>query len=128
MGDLRLWSVWIAGALITAAAAWWFLFRESDLPPIARDVPYASIDGNLVFSERVRQHYPVGMKVLELRGELKRDGFVLIPEKPYEGDGSGRLTRKNPLCRKIWAIEWRANQEGRIKTVSGSFDRHCIWD
>ena len=127
MWGVRSWLALLSVAAIIAAGVWWLL-RDDRLPPIARDVPYATIDGNLVFSERVRQHYPVGMKVLELRGELKRDGFVLDPEKPYEGDGSGRLTRENLLCRKIWAIAWKASQEGRIKTVGGSFDRHCMWD
>src|SRR5262245_7184826 len=129
MWGVRTWLVLlsIAAIIIIGAGAWWLL-RDDNLPPIAQDVPYASVDGNLVFSSRVTQRYPVGMKILELRGELKQAGFVLDPEKPSEGDGAGRLTRENVLCRKVWAIVWKANQQGRIKTVDGSFGRHCLWD
>ncbi|HEV8391074.1 MAG TPA: hypothetical protein VGQ35_14585 [Dongiaceae bacterium] len=129
MWGLRSWLIVLGVALIVLAAGGaWFLLREGPLPPIARDVDYASVDSNLVFGARVNQHYPIGMKVAELRAELKHDGFTLDKAIAPSGDGSARFVHANPLCRKEWSIAWQANAAGRIKAISGSFNRHCIWD
>ena len=128
MWGLRTWFVLLGVALIAGAAGVWFMLRDEHLPPIARDVPYASIDANLVFSSRVNQRFPIGMKIGEMRAELKLDGFTLDPPLPSNGDGSATIVRANFLCRKIWSIGWLANESGRLRGVTGSFDRRCIWD
>jgi len=115
-------------ALIVGGVGVWFMLRDEHLPPIARDVPYASIDANLVFSARVNQRFPVSMKIAEMRAELKLDGFTLDPPLPSNGDGSATIVRANFLCRKVWYIGWVANESGRLRGVTGSFDRRCIWD
>ena len=51
-------------AVIILIAGGWFLLRDEHLPPIATDVPYASVDGNLVFSARVIQPMARGKSVL----------------------------------------------------------------
>ena len=128
---LRGWLVLLVCALLAGVAGVfgvWYALRDQHLPPIARQVPYASIDGNLVFSSRVTQHFPVGMKIGELRAELKLDGFTLDPPEPVIGDGTATLVRKDMLCRRVWHIAWEANEVGRVGSVTGSFDRRCIWD
>jgi hypothetical protein len=127
MWGMRGWLALLGVAAIIAAGVW-FLLRDATLPPIAADVPYASVDGNLVFSARVIQNFPIGMKIAELRAELKRDGFTFDQAMVPGLDGSARLVRTNLLCKKTWYIGWQKNAEDRVRGIMGTFDRHCMWD
>lgn len=128
MWGMRSWLALLGSALIVIGAVGWFLLRDEQLPAIAADVPYASVDGNLVFRERVMQHFPVGMKIAELRVELKQDGFSFDQAMVPGLDGSARLVRSNLLCTKTWYIAWRKNAEERLRDIAGTFSRHCMWD
>ena len=128
MWGMRSWLALLGGTLIVIGAGWWFLLRDEQLPAIAADVPYVSIDGNLVFSARVTQHFPVGMKIAELRSELKQDGFTFDEAIVPGLDGSARLVRTSLFCKKTWYIAWRKNAEDRVREIAGKFNRRCMWD
>ena len=115
-------------ALILVAVAARLVLHEDPLPPIAADLPGASVDANQVLNARVAEAFPLDSSVAKMRSELEQQGFALDQAIVPGWTGSAQIVHKNLLCTKVWFIEWKANGAGRVRDTNGSYGGQCIWD
>jgi hypothetical protein len=111
-------AITIAGVL--AFSAW----RWMSVPPIARALPSNFASADIVFNERLRSKFSVGMAESELVHELQVQGFgspVSYKDRKYMTFSTGSFP-----CILTWSVLWHANQEGKITDIDGSYSGTCL--
>lgn len=94
------------------------------------DVPLTTkLDGswemiNREFDARVRTRFPVGSTEVDMTRELQREGFTRDDWSFVIGQGAeAKATRREDrvMCRQAAYIYWRANPQGRLTSIRGSY-------
>jgi hypothetical protein len=108
----------IAGVL--AFSAW----RWMSIAPIARALPSNFAAAEIVFKERLRSQFSIGMPESEVVQELQVQGFGLPVS--YKDRKYMTFSTSSFPCDLTWSILWHANKEGKITDIDGSYNATCL--
>jgi hypothetical protein len=87
------------------------------LPELAAGLPPGLPEGEVAFDARVKQRFPPGTPEDDLKAELRRQGFRLLPE--YRGVHDGTLYR-GWIVKTLWSVR-RKSRHGRVPDSWGVF-------
>jgi hypothetical protein len=87
------------------------------LAELVADLPRKLPEGELAFDARVRERFPSGTSEEELKADLLKQGFKLLPE--FDGVYDASLYR-GWIVKAMWSVRWKS-QRGRITVAWGVF-------
>jgi hypothetical protein len=126
---LRRWS-FIAAAAALAILSFYSGritngFRH--LPELAATLPGDESGFNGQLNARVQQDFPLGSREKKLIDELSRQGFT--PEWRERDDANAAsFVWTGLLCSKIVRVIWRADEQGLLTQIVGSYASKCaLW-
>jgi hypothetical protein len=96
------------------------------LPALAATLPGDESEFNHEVDERIKELFPNGTNDKKLIAYLLAQGFTPDwREKDYANAASFIWT--GVLCTKIVRVIWRANSEGALTRVNGSYQTQCVF-
>jgi hypothetical protein len=98
-------------------------WRGSSVPLIARDLLSNIAAADIEFKERLKSQFLVGMGESELIRDLQAQGFrppVSCRDVKYE-----TFSMTSIPCELTWSVSWRADPEGKIINIDGSYSATC---
>jgi hypothetical protein len=123
----------LAGVGLAAIVGTYIYMRSSQfpaMPPLLRNLPGNSLDPHSqeMFSQKVRDRFPVGSFEADLIRELWLEGFLpqtdlRAPKRIARFDRFGDII--HDICRRDGAVYWSADDTGHLTAVSGEFHVHC---
>jgi hypothetical protein len=84
-------------------------------------VPIAAAD--IEFKERLKSQFSVGMAESDLVRDLQAQGFR--PPVSYRGAKYATFSMTSIPCELTWSVGWRADPEGKITDIDGSYSATC---
>jgi len=125
---LRTLGVWAFALLI--AIAGFFVGRATaglhHLPALAATLPGDESEFNHEIDERVRELFPIGTSDEKLIAYLSAQGFT--PEwRERDYANAASYTWSGVLCAKIVRVIWRADSDGALTAVNGSYKSQCVF-
>ncbi|HXY57810.1 MAG TPA: hypothetical protein VEH76_04435 [Methylocystis sp.] len=129
-GRLRCFVIGLVFASVASCATWLGAKLVSfEIPALLRNLPLLPGTGGQLFSDRLRERFPVGSPETDLIYELWREGFQLkggfdAPERVAEYDTLGK--RGFVACRISGSISWAVDDHDRLTSVTGRYWAVCL--
>jgi hypothetical protein len=98
-------------------------WRWSSIPPIARDLPSNIAAADIEFKERLRSRFSIGMAESDLVRDLQAQGFR--SPVSYRDTKYVTFSTISIPCELTWSVGWRADPEGKITDIDGSYSATC---
>jgi hypothetical protein len=105
--------------MLLAYQAW----RRASVPTIARDLPSNIAAADIEFKERLRSRFLVGMAENDLVRDLQAQGFQAPVS--YRDSKYATFSTTSIPCELTWSVIWRADPEGKITDIDGSYSATC---
>jgi hypothetical protein len=115
-------ALYVIATIVVAVLAYQ-TWRRASVPPIARNLPSKIAAADIEFKERLRSRFPVGMAEADLVRDLKEQGFR--PPVSYRDTKYATFTANSVPCELTWSVGWRADPEGKITDIDGSYSATC---
>jgi hypothetical protein len=115
-------ALYVTVAIILAFLAYQ-AWRRSSVPPIARDLPSNIAAAEVEFKERLKSRYLVGTTESDLVRGLQAQGFR--PPVSYRDSKYATFSTTSIPCELTWSVSWRADPEGKITDIDGSYSAAC---
>ena len=121
----------VLGVGVGMIGTWVSSLKPIPIPPLLEKLPspFAHSDRNQVFTERLRAQFHVGTPEANLIRELWLQGFSPVTEwqgsqRAVEFDtfGKGGFA----VCRTRGHVTWSADDNGRLRDISGSYSWSCL--
>lgn len=90
----------------------------SRIPELGRHLPSNYDQGEKLFDERVKAHFPIGMSEPDLIETLQKQGFRINSYDSIECKSA--TFEKGVVLRTVWSVRWR-EREGRISEIWGVY-------
>jgi hypothetical protein len=124
---LRRWSFIAAAAALAILS--FYSGRMTNglrhLPELAATLPGDESGFSRELDARVQQEFPLGSREKKLVDELSRQGFT--PEWRERDDANAAsFVWTGLLCSKIVRVIWRADEQGLLTQVDGSYESKCV--
>ena len=106
-----IWWVSVIGSLSQPAPPW---------PELLSGLPANVVEAQAEFPKRVQAQFPVGSRASQLIEYLKKQGF----RPDWASDVSvrrARFERGDWVCRNVFTIDWRSDQQGNLTDVVGVY-------
>jgi hypothetical protein len=105
--------------MVLAYQAW----RWSSVPPIARGLPSNIAAADIEFKKRLKSQFSVEMAEFDLVRDLQAQGFR--PPVSYRDSKYATFSTTSIPCELTWSVSWRADPEGKITDIDGSYSATC---
>jgi hypothetical protein len=95
------------------------------LPALAATLPGDEKDFSQELDVKIREEFPVGSSEESLIRYLKAEGFM--PDWRQRNEPNiGSVVHNGLLCKKIVQVFWRADPQGLLTEINGSYESECI--
>lgn len=84
-------------------------------PEIGRGLPSRYAEAEPLFDQRVKDRFPPGTDEKRLVGELKKQGFEVLPT---HGDVNDATFKRGWIVQTLWSVRWRA-KDNRVTEIWG---------
>jgi hypothetical protein len=96
------------------------------VPPIAQGGPRDVALVTPYFDDQVKQRFPVGSDVKQLRAELDRESFrIRETNDPHLGYQYIATYQHSGACKAVWTVRWNADQ-GKITNTTATYSQTCL--
>jgi hypothetical protein len=125
---LKTWGLW--SVVLVVALAGFTLGRMTSgvhrLPALAATLPGDESEFNREIDVRIKELFPLGTSDKNLIAYLSRQGFTPEwREKDYANAATSVWT--GVLCTISVRVIWRADAEGALTQVNGSYQSQCVF-
>ena len=114
-----MYATAMIAALIIAVTTWYWV----KLPSLCRGLPANFSDAERAFRERIRAKFQLGMPETDMLRVLNAQGFG--PPVTYNGSKGVTYSAFFFPCDVTWWVVWRADANGRIREIDGSYGGTC---
>jgi hypothetical protein len=125
---IKTWALW-AIALLVGILGFSFGRMTSGihpLPALAATLPGDEPEFNREIDERVRELFPLGTSDEKLIAYLSSQGFT--PDwRKKDSANAATFVWSGLFCTKIVRVIWRADSNGALTAMKGSYEAQCVY-
>jgi hypothetical protein len=121
-------SIWLIALLALMSASYALgrvTIKSNGLPEIAATLPGDESDFSRELDERIRERFPVGSAEEPLLYYLRTQNFT--PDWRQRDDpNTAYFLHQGLICEQTIRVTWRADASGRLTSIGGEYESHCI--
>lgn len=119
--NFSMWQIILASISILSIFVFFMFYPPLPRPPeIGRHLPSNFSEGENVFLERVKSHFPAQSNEDDMVYELKNQGFTVNIDTK-----EAYFSKSSFPCKLQWRINWLA-ESGLITSVGASYGGICL--
>jgi hypothetical protein len=128
--NIRCLAALAAAGLLAICGTYLLSPQFAAMPPLLQNIPsnYLDPSSREMFSQKLRDRFPVGSPEADLIRELWLEGFLpktdlRAPERIAEFNRFGDVI--HDICRRGGSVHWSTDDTGLLTAVSGQFFVNC---